>query len=149
VIPAETSGTLTVCVAGSYLLKALKACGGIVEMKLAGQQLPVTLCVDGYTCLIMPMAIPQGSTKTETATADVPQESEQPATTDEPFATEQSDKEVANEVTEQTDSEVSVEVASEVHEEVETEATADIPQEKKPDKKRKSKHKKKQTVAVA
>jgi DNA polymerase-3 subunit beta len=141
VIPAETNGTLTVCVAGSYLLKALKACGGIVEMKLAGQQSPVTLCVDGYTCLIMPMAIPHGSKEQQTATADVPQESEQPATINEPFETEQSASEVTDEVLKQNDNDI----ANEVTEKIETTATTDVPQ---PDKKRKSRRKKRQPVSV-
>lgn len=57
-IPAETTGNGKVAVAGSYLSKVLRACGGMVEMKIASSQLPVTFSVDGYRSLIMPMAIP-------------------------------------------------------------------------------------------
>ena len=58
-IPAETSGEAKIAVAGNYLVKALRACGGIVEMKLASSTLPITLTVDSYRCLVMPMALPE------------------------------------------------------------------------------------------
>jgi DNA polymerase III sliding clamp (beta) subunit (PCNA family) len=58
-IAAETSGEAKIAVAGNYLVKALRACGGIVEMKLASSTLPITLTVDSYRCLVMPMALPE------------------------------------------------------------------------------------------
>lgn len=64
-IPAETSGEAKIAVAGNYLVKALRACGGIVEMKLASSKLPVTLAVDGYRCLVMPMALPESKVVAE------------------------------------------------------------------------------------
>ena len=65
VIPAETSGDMSIAVAGNYLIKALRACGGIVDMKLASQQSPITFTVDGYRCLVMPMAIPENKAVAE------------------------------------------------------------------------------------
>ncbi len=64
-IPAETSGEAKIAVAGNYLVKALRACGGIVEMKLASSTLPITFTVDGYRCLVMPMALPESKVVAE------------------------------------------------------------------------------------
>jgi hypothetical protein len=64
-ISAETSGEARIAVAGNYLIKALRACGGIAEMKLASQQSPVTLTVDGYRCLVMPMRLPESKAVAE------------------------------------------------------------------------------------
>jgi DNA polymerase III sliding clamp (beta) subunit (PCNA family) len=64
-IAAETSGEAKIAVAGNYLVKALRACGGIVEMKLASSTLPITLSVDGYRCLVMPMALPESKVVAE------------------------------------------------------------------------------------
>jgi len=65
VISAETSGEARIAVAGNYLIKALRACGGIAEMKLASSQSPIALTVDGYRCLVMPMRLPEGKAETE------------------------------------------------------------------------------------
>ena len=74
-ISAETSGEAKIAVAGNYLIKALRACGGIAEMKLASPQSPITLTVDGYRCLVMPMRLPESkpeaTTETETVTKEV------------------------------------------------------------------------------
>jgi hypothetical protein len=66
VVSAETSGEAKIAVAGNYLIKALKACGGIAEMKLASQQSPIALTVDGYRCLVMPMRLPESKAVAET-----------------------------------------------------------------------------------
>ena len=84
VIAAETSGELKIGVAGNYLIKALRACNGIAEMKLASEKLPITLSVDGFRCLVMPMAIPakpkvEVPVETKTEAKDVVQEAEQVA----------------------------------------------------------------------
>jgi len=65
VISAETSGEARITVAGNYLIKALRACGGIAEMKLASSQSPIALAVDGYRCLVMPMRFPESKAETE------------------------------------------------------------------------------------
>jgi hypothetical protein len=64
-ISAETSGEAKIAVAGNYLIKALKACGGIAEMKLASPQSPIALTVDGYRCLVMPMRFSESKAETE------------------------------------------------------------------------------------
>jgi DNA polymerase-3 subunit beta len=65
VISAETSGEAKIAVAGNYLIKALRACGGIAEMKLASPQSPIALTVDGYRCLVMPMRLPESKAVAE------------------------------------------------------------------------------------
>ena len=65
VISAETSGEARIAVAGNYLIKALRACGGIAEMKLASPQSPIALTVDGYRCLVMPMRFPESKAVAE------------------------------------------------------------------------------------
>ncbi|MCJ7515287.1 MAG: DNA polymerase III subunit beta [Dehalococcoidia bacterium] len=64
-ISAETSGEAKIAVAGNYLIKALRACGGIAEMKLASSQSPIALTVDGYRCLVMPMRFPESKAVAE------------------------------------------------------------------------------------
>lgn len=65
VVSAETSGEAKIAVAGNYLIKALRACGGIAEMKLASPQSPIALTVDGYRCLVMPMRFPESKAVAE------------------------------------------------------------------------------------
>ncbi len=65
VLSAETSGEAKIAVAGNYLIKALRACGGIAEMKLASSQSPIALTVDGYRCLVMPMRLPESKAVAE------------------------------------------------------------------------------------
>ena len=73
-ISAETSGEAKIAVAGNYLIKALRACGGIAELKLASPTSPITFTVDGYRCLVMPMALPESKpeakAKAETVTTE-------------------------------------------------------------------------------
>ncbi len=56
-IPAETSGEVKIAVQGKYLIQALKACGGIADMRLVNAQSPMLFTVDGYRCLVMPLNI--------------------------------------------------------------------------------------------
>jgi DNA polymerase-3 subunit beta len=65
VVSAETSGEAKIAVAGNYLIKALRACGGIAEMKLASSQSPICLTLDGYRCLVMPMRLPESKAVAE------------------------------------------------------------------------------------
>jgi DNA polymerase-3 subunit beta len=65
VVSAETSGEARVAVAGNYLIKALRACGGIAEMKLIDSRSPICLTVDGYRCLVMPMRLPESKAVAE------------------------------------------------------------------------------------
>jgi DNA polymerase-3 subunit beta len=65
VVSAETSGEARIAVAGNYLVKALRACGGIVEMKVASATSPITLTVAGYRCLVMPLALSESKVVAE------------------------------------------------------------------------------------
>ena len=65
VVSAETSGEAKIAVAGNYLIKALRACGGIAEMKLASSKSPIVFTVDGYRCLVMPMNLPESKAVAE------------------------------------------------------------------------------------
>jgi len=56
-ITAETSGEGKVKVEGKRLIQALKACGGIVELKLVNTSSPALFAVDSHICLVMPMAM--------------------------------------------------------------------------------------------
>jgi hypothetical protein len=67
VIEAEASGEGKVAVNGKYLLQALKACGGIAEVKMANASSPILFSSNGYRCLVMPMLI---TSETETPKAE-------------------------------------------------------------------------------
>jgi hypothetical protein len=54
-IPADTEGEVKVRLDGSYLAEALRACGGMVELKLIDGRSPLLFTVDGYELVTMPM----------------------------------------------------------------------------------------------
>jgi hypothetical protein len=54
-IPADTEGEGKVRLDGSYLAEALRACGGMVELKLIDGRSPLLFTVDGYELVTMPM----------------------------------------------------------------------------------------------
>ncbi len=55
-IPAEIEGNpIKVRFSGNYLVQALKACGGMVELKLANSYSPALFTVNGYQLVVMPM----------------------------------------------------------------------------------------------
>ena len=55
-LPADTTGQGKVRVDGGYLASALKACGGMAELKLTNAYSPMLFSVDGYQLVVMPMA---------------------------------------------------------------------------------------------
>lgn len=55
VIEAEATGEGKVAVNGKYLLQALKACGGIAEVKIVNASSPILFSSNGYRCLVMPI----------------------------------------------------------------------------------------------
>ena len=56
-LPADIEGTpIKFRVDGSYLAQALKACGGIVDLKLTNPNSPMLFTVDGYQLVVMPLA---------------------------------------------------------------------------------------------
>jgi len=61
VIPADTDGQGAVRVDGRYLAEALKACGGMVDFKLANAYSPMLFVNDGYQVLVMPLMTPKAN----------------------------------------------------------------------------------------
>ena len=54
-LSADTDGQGTVRIDGQYLAEALKACGGMVELKLTNAYSPTLFSADGYQLVVMPM----------------------------------------------------------------------------------------------
>ena len=52
---ADTDGEGFIRIDGSYLAQALKACGGMVDYKLASPASPMLFTVNGYQLVVMPM----------------------------------------------------------------------------------------------
>jgi integrase len=50
---------------GKRLLQALRACGGIVELKLVNATSPMLFTVDSHKCLVMPMMMPEAKAEAE------------------------------------------------------------------------------------
>jgi len=75
---ADTDGeAVKIRVDGKYLADALKACGGMVELKLANGVSPMLFTVDGYQLVVMPMLTPEAQAE---AKAEKPTESQPEAT---------------------------------------------------------------------
>ena len=61
-IPADTTGEINkIRIDGSYLAQALKACGGMVELKLTNSYSPMLYTADGYQLVVMPMMTNEAS----------------------------------------------------------------------------------------
>jgi len=58
-LTADTDGQGFVRIDGQYLAQALKACGGMAELKLTNGISPVLFTVDGYQLVVMPMMTPE------------------------------------------------------------------------------------------
>jgi DNA polymerase-3 subunit beta len=59
-LPADTDGEVVkIRVDGKYLAEALKACGGMAELKLTNGVSPILFTVDGYQLVVMPMLTPE------------------------------------------------------------------------------------------
>ncbi len=54
-IPADTQGEVRVRLDGSYLADALRACGGMVELKLTDGKSPMLFTSPDYELVVMPM----------------------------------------------------------------------------------------------
>ena len=54
-LSADTDGEVKVRIDGQYLNQALKACGGMVELKLASPSSPMLFSHNGYQLVVMPM----------------------------------------------------------------------------------------------
>jgi len=87
-LPADTDGEVVkIRVDGKYLAEALKACGGMAELKLTNGVSPMLFTVDGYQLVVMPMLTPEAQAeakaKAEQAKAEAttePAESQPEAT---------------------------------------------------------------------
>jgi len=91
-IPADIEGKpVKVRVDGGYLAQALKACGGMVDLKLTNAYSPMLFAVDGYQLVVMPML-----TKEAEAEIKRDREAKQAETT----TTEQAEPEVTEVVAE-------------------------------------------------
>jgi DNA polymerase-3 subunit beta len=85
-IPADTDGQGFARIDGGYLADALKACGGMVELKLANAYSPMLFTVDGYQLVVMPMLTDKAN---EQAKADREAKGEAEPAESQPEATEQ------------------------------------------------------------
>ncbi|MFC1910546.1 hypothetical protein ACFLXC_04595, partial [Chloroflexota bacterium] len=73
-IPADIEGqTVKIRFDGAYLTEALKACGGMVDLKLTDSQSPALFAVDGFQLVVMPMFSGNKPDKTDTAEASTPE----------------------------------------------------------------------------
>jgi len=73
-LSADTDGeAVRIRVDGKYLADALKACGGMVELKLTNGVSPMLFTVDGYQLVVMPMLTPEAQAKAK-AEAEKPTE---------------------------------------------------------------------------
>ena len=66
-IAAESEGEVRIRLDGSYLAEALKACGGMVELKLTDGKSPVLFSHNGYKLVVMPMLTSEVKPEPETA----------------------------------------------------------------------------------
>ena len=107
-IPADTQGDGKVRLDGSYLADALRACGGMVELKLVNSQSPMLFTSPDYELVVMPMFAgesqkPKGEAQTAEpvkAEASQPTEPEAETTEVEPAKTAAEEAEKAQAVAE-------------------------------------------------
>jgi DNA polymerase-3 subunit beta len=85
-ITAETDGEVGIRLDGSYLADALKACGGMVELKLTDGKSPVLFTSNGYKLVVMPMLTSEVKPEPEQAEPEAEMETE-PAPEVEPAET--------------------------------------------------------------
>ncbi|MHA6710995.1 hypothetical protein [Dehalococcoides mccartyi] len=138
-IPADTQGEGKIRLDGSYLADALRACGGMVELKLVDSKSPMLFTSPDYELVVMPMFAGESQTpKGEAQTAEpVKVEASQPT---EPEAeTAEESEPIEGEQSE-------VEEAEKANAVAEAEAIANTKAEKP---KHKAKRKAKEPVAVA
>jgi len=87
-MPADIEGEVNrVRLDGKYLADALKACSGMVDLKLSDGKSPVLFQVDGYLLVTMPMLTNAEKPKAEPEAEPAPAE-EAPAEEAEPEDTE-------------------------------------------------------------
>jgi len=86
-IPADTQGEGKVRIDGSYLADALRACGGMVELKLTDGKSPMLFTSPDYELVVMPMLTSESQKPEGKAEATEPEQAEaEPAEVTEPEA---------------------------------------------------------------
>jgi len=73
-MPADIEGgEVKVRIDGAYLTEALRACGGMVDLKLTDGKSPVLFTVDGYQLVVMPMLTADSKAEAEAKPEDTEQ----------------------------------------------------------------------------
>ncbi|MFC2040727.1 hypothetical protein ACFLTY_00165 [Chloroflexota bacterium] len=86
-IPADTQGEGKVRIDGSYLADALRACGGMVELKLTDGKSPMLFTSPDYELVVMPMLTSESQKPEDKAETAEPEQAEaEPAEDTEPEA---------------------------------------------------------------
>ena len=87
-LSADTEGEVKVRIDGRYLGEALRACGGMVEFKLANAYSPMLFSSNGYQLVVMPMmsseAAKQAKADREAKAQAEPQPTDEPTEQAEP-----------------------------------------------------------------
>ncbi|BCT55311.1 DNA polymerase III subunit beta [Dehalococcoides mccartyi] len=100
-IPADTQGDGKIRLDGSYLADALRACGGMVELKLVDSKSPMLFTSPDYELVVMPMFAGESQKpKGETETAEPVKAETEPTEDTEPEAEMVSEAEKAEAVAE-------------------------------------------------
>jgi len=71
-LPADTDGEGFIRIDGSYLAKALKACGGMVDFSLTNALSPILFSADGYQLVVMPMITEKAQAEAKAGQAEQP-----------------------------------------------------------------------------
>jgi len=88
-IPADTDGeAIKIRLDGSYLAEALRACGGMPELKLTDGKSPVLFTTNGYKLVVMPMLTTEAKEPAEQEPAE-----QEPETTEAEAETETTEAE--------------------------------------------------------
>jgi len=88
---ADTEGELKIRVDAQYILEALRACGGMAELKLTDSKSPMLFATSGYQLVVMPMLVAKPHSEAE-AVAEAEAEPETTDTEPEAEAKAQSQK---------------------------------------------------------
>jgi len=89
-IPADTTGEVKVRLDGGYLAEALRACGGMVELKLIDAKSPMLFTAPDYELVVMPMLTPESQKPKDEAKVEKQAEAAEVAA--EPTPTEEAEK---------------------------------------------------------
>ena len=69
-VNADTEGEVKIRIDGKYFAEVLKACGGMVELKLQNAYFPMLFGIDGYQVVVMPMFTEQSKIEQGKAAAE-------------------------------------------------------------------------------